>query len=163
MSQDTLSKPPRTVNRPLQIYALVPLWALKGFQELLSGVVGSGFYIWSQAAAGKLTGYALQLAMQSALFSLVMAAGSFYVMTALWLGRGAARAWGIVFALVNELAVLSYLITRPHEFGGDAPIVRTVVIATIVNLGIALVLLFDPKLARFLGSTRLVGGWAPRR
>ncbi len=41
--------------------------------------------------------------------------------------------------------------------------VRTVIIATIVNLGIVSVLLFDPKLARFLGSTRLVGWWAPRR
>jgi hypothetical protein len=84
-------------------------------------------------------------------------------MTALWLGRAAARVWGILLALLNELSVLAYLITRPPEFGGEVAIVRTVTIASIVNLGIVGVLLFDGKLARFLGSTRLVGGWIARR
>ena len=92
-----------------------------------------------------------------------VAAGSFYVMTALWLGRAAARGWGIALALMNEVSVLAYLISRPPEFGGDIAIVRTVTIASIVNLGIVGVLLFDGKLARFLGSTRLVGGWTIRR
>ena len=59
--------------------------------------------------------------------------------------------------------MLAYLITRPPEFGGDIPIIRTVIIASIVNLGIVGVLLFDGNLARFLGSARLVGGWSPRR
>jgi hypothetical protein len=112
---------------------------------------------------GKLEGYLLHLAIQSALFAAAMALGSFYVMTALWLGRSSARAWGILLALLNELSVLAYLITRPPEFGGEVAIVRTVTIASIVNLGIVGVLLFDGKLARFLGSTRLVGGWTARR
>jgi hypothetical protein len=152
-----------TVNRPIQIYVLVALWAVKGFEELFRGVIGGAFFIVQEASQGKLGGYLLQLAIQSALFSAVMAAGSFYVMTALWLGRSAARSWGIALALLNELSVLAYLITRPPEFGGDVPIIRTVMIASIVNLGIVGVLLFDGKLARFLGSTRLVGGWTPRR
>jgi hypothetical protein len=32
-----------------------------------------------------------------------------------------------------------------------------------VNLGIVAFLLFDARLHSFLGSTRLVGWWAPRR
>ena len=59
--------------------------------------------------------------------------------------------------------MLDYLITKPPEFGGMVAIVRTVTIASVVNLGIVAVLLFDGKLARFLGSTRLVGGWMVRR
>ena len=163
MDRDATPSPPRSVGRPLQVYALVALWAIKGFQELLSGVIGGGFYIWGQAAQGKLAGYALQIVIQSTLFSAVMAAGSFYVMIALWLGKRAARGWGIAFALLNELSVLAYLITRPPEFGGDIALIRTVVIATIVNLGVVGMLLFDGKLANFLGNTRLVGWWAPRR
>jgi hypothetical protein len=155
---------PRTVSRPPEIYVLAALWAVKGFEELFRGVIGGAFYIVQQAAQAKLGGYMLHLAIQSALFAAVMAAGSFYVMTALWLGRSAARGWGIALALVNELSVLAYLITRPPEFGGDVAIVRTVMIASIVNLGIVGVLLFDGKIARFLGSARLVGGWRwPRR
>jgi len=163
MNPDTAPKVGRSVNRPIQVHALVALWANKGFQELLSGVIGGGFYIWGQAAQGKLSGYALQVGIQSTLFSGVMAAGSFYVMIALWLGKRAARGWGVAFALVNELSVLAYLITRPPEFGGDIALIRTVVIATIVNLGVVWMLLFDQKLALFLGNTRLVGWWAPRR
>jgi hypothetical protein len=147
----------------MQIYVLVALWAVKGFEELFRGVIGGAFYIIQEASQGKLGGYMLHLAIQSALFAALMAAGSFYVMTALWLGRGAARSWGIAFALVNELSVLAYLITRPPEFGGDIAIIRTVIIASIVNLGIVGVLLFDGNLARFLGSARLVGGWTSRR
>jgi hypothetical protein len=163
MSPHSLAEQRGTVNRPIQIYVLVALWAVKGFEELFRGVIGGVFYIVQQTSQGKLEGYMLHLAIQSALFAAVMAAGSFYVMTALWLGRRAARGWGIAFALVNEVSVLAYLITRPPEFGGDIAIVRTVTIASIVNLGIVGVLLFDGKLARFLGSTRLVGGWSPRR
>ena len=151
------------MNRPVQIYILAAVWAVKGFEELFRGVIGGAFFIAQQAAAAKLSGYLLHLAIQSTLFAAVMACGSFYVMTALWLGRAAARGWGIALALVNELSVLDYLVTRPPEFGGDVAIVRTVTIASIVNLGIVGVLLFDGKLARFLGSTRLVGGWVPKR
>ena len=151
------------MGRPPQIYVLVAIWAVKGFEELLRGVIGGAFYVVSQAAQAKLGGYMLHLAIQSFLFAAVMAGGSFYVMAALWLGRSTARAWGIAFALLNELSVLAYLITRPPEFGGDVAIMRTVIIASIVNLGIVGVLLFDGRLARFLGSTRLVGWWAPRR
>jgi len=131
--------------------------------ELFRGVIGGGFYITQQVAQGKLTGYLYHLSIQSAIFAALMAAGSFYVMTALWLGRAAARGWGIALALLNEISVLAYLITRPPEFGGMVAIVRTVTIASVVNLGIVGVLLFDGKLARFLGSTRLVGGWIARR
>jgi len=152
-----------TIDRPLQIYALVGLWALKGFQELLSGVFGGGFYIWGQASLGKLDGYPLQLAIQAVLLAAALSAGNFYVMVALWLGRRSARRWGVFFALLSEILVLAYMITRPPEFGGDANIVRTVIIGSIVNLGIVAVLLFDPRLASFLGSTRLVGWWAPKR
>ncbi len=152
-----------TVARPPQIHVLVALWAIKGAEELFRGVIGGGFYVAQQSAQGKLGGYMLHLAIQSALFAAVMAAGSFYVMAALWLGKSAARAWGIAFALVNEISVLAYLLTRPPEFGGGAAMIRTVVVASIVNLGIVGVLLFDRTLARFLGSTRLVGWWAPKR
>ena len=155
--------PRGTVRRPAEIYVLAALWAVKGFEEFFRGVIGGAFYIVQQFAEGKLAGYLLHLAIQSALFAALMAAGSFYVMTALWLGRSAARGWGIALALVNELSVLAYLITRPPEFGGDIAIVRTVTIASIVNLGIVGVLLFDGKIARFLGSARLIGGWSPRR
>ncbi len=157
------AKPHATVARPPEIYVLAAIWAVKGFEELFRGVIGGAFYIVQQASQGKLEGYLLHLAIQSALFAALMAAGSFYVMTALWLGRAAARGWGIALALVNELSVLAYLITRPPEFGGEAAIVRTVTVASVVNLGIVGVLLFDGKLARFLGSTRLVGGWIARR
>lgn len=153
----------RTVGRPWQIYALTALWAIKGFDELLSGVLGKGFYIWAQLHQGYLEGYALQMAIHSVFFSAVLAAGSFYVMTALWLGKRSARGSGVVFALLSEVSVLTYLITRPPEFGGDVALVRTVIVATIVNLGIVAMLLFDGRLAAFLGSTRLVGWWAPRR
>jgi hypothetical protein len=155
--------PRGTVARPAEIYVLAALWAVKGFEELFRGVIGGAFFIVQQFAEGRLGGYLLHLAIQSALFAALMAAGCFYVMIALWLGRGAARGWGIALALVNELSVLAYLITRPPEFGGDIAIVRTVVIASIVNLGIVGVLLFDGKLARFLGSARLIGGWSTRR
>jgi len=147
----------------MEIYVLAAIWAVKGFEELFRGVIGGAFYIVQEASQGKLEGYLMHLAIQSALFAALMAAGSFYVMTALWLGRASARGWGIALALMNEVSVLAYLITRPPEFGGDVAIVRTVTIASIVNLGIVGVLLFDGKLARFLGSTRLVGGWTMRR
>ena len=163
MSGPSLAEPRATVNRPMEIYVLVAIWAVKGFEELFRGVIGGAFYIVQEASQGKLEGYLMNLAIQSALFAALMAAGSFYVMTALWLGRAAARGWGIALALMNEVSVLAYLITRPPEFGGDIAIVRTVTIASIVNLGIVGVLLFDGKLARFLGSTRLVGGWTIRR
>ncbi len=164
MISETRSRAPRaTISRPAEIYVLVALWAIKAFEELFRGVIGGAFYVVQQTSQGKLEGYMLHLAIQSALFAALMAAGSFYVMTALWLGRSAARSWGVAFALVNELSVLAYLITRPPEFGGDVAVVRTVVIASIVNLGIVGVLLFDGKIARFLGSSRLVGWWTPRR
>jgi len=142
---------------------LVAIWAVKGMEELFRGVIGNAFFIAQEAVAGRLQGYLLHLSIQSALFAVVMAAGSFYVMTALWLGKSAARSWGIALALLNELSVLAYLLTRPPEFGGMTAIVRTVTIASVVNLGIVGVLLFDGKLARFLGHTRLVGGWMSRR
>lgn len=153
----------RTVRRPWQIHALTAIWAIKGFQELLSGVFGTSFYIVSQAERGALAGYALQIAIQSVFFSAALAGGAFFVMTALWLGKRSARPWGIVFALSSEIASLAYLITRPPEFGGDAALLRTVLVASIVNLGIVAFLLFDGRLLSFLGSTRLVGWWAPRR
>jgi hypothetical protein len=155
--------PRATVSRPPEIYVLAAIWAVKGMEEFFRGVIGGGFYIAQQTSSGKLEGYLLHLAIQSLLFAAAMAVGSFYVMTALWLGRAAARIWGVLLALLNELSVLAYLITRPPEFGGEVAIIRTVTIASIVNLGIVGVLLFDGKLARFLGSTRLVGGWMTRR
>ena len=157
------ARPRGTVARPPEIYVLAAIWAVKGFEELFRGVIGGAFYIIQESSQGKLEGYLLHLAIQSALFAALMAAGSFYVMTALWLGRASARSWGIALALVNELSVLAYLVTRPPEFGGDVAIIRTVIIASIVNLGIIGVLLFDGKLARFLGSARLVGGWTVKR
>lgn len=153
----------RRVRRPWQVYALVALWAIKGFQELLSGVVGTSFYIVAQVQAGRLVGYALQTSLQSVFFSALLAAGSFYVMGALWLGKRSARAWGIAMALLSEMSVLAYLITRPPEFGGDTALVRTVITASVVNLGIVGFLLFDERLTSFLGSPRLVGWWTPRR
>ena len=151
-----------TVRRPWEVYALTALWAIKGAEELFRGLLGTGFYIYAQASRGLLYGYALQIAIQSLLFSLVLTAGSFYVMAALWLGKRPARRWGIVFALLSQIAVIAYLVTRPPEFGGTVALVRTVVIASIVNLGIVAILLFDEKLAAFLGSTRLVGWWSAR-
>jgi hypothetical protein len=141
---------------------LTALWAIKGAEELLRGVVGSGFYIWGMAEKGELEGYGLQLALHSLIYSALLAAGSFYVMVALWLGKRSARPWGVGLAMLSELSMLSYLITRPPEFGGDMPLIRTVVIASIVNLSIVAFLLFDSRLAGFLGSPRLTGWWAPR-
>jgi hypothetical protein len=155
--------PRATVARPPEIYVLAAIWAVKGMEELFRGVIGGAFYMAQQASEGKLEGYLLHLSIQSAIFAALMAAGSFYVMTALWLGRAPARIWGIALALLNEISVLAYLVTRPAEFGGMVAIVRTVTIASIVNLGIVGVLLFDGKLLRFLGSARLTGGWMVRR
>jgi hypothetical protein len=152
----------RTIGRPWQVYALTAVWAIKGAQEIFLGVVGSGFYIWGMAEKGMLEGYGLQLAIQSVIYSALLAAGSFYVMAALWLGKRSARPWGVALAILSELSMLGYLIARPPEFGGDVPLVRTVVVASVVNLSIIAFLLFDSKLAAFLGSPRLVGWWAPR-
>jgi hypothetical protein len=154
--------PFRKVGRPWQIYALTMLFALKGADELFRGVVGTMFYVALQSRKGILAGFGLQLAIQSILFSLLLAGASFYVMATLWLGKAPARIWGIAVALVSEAAMLAFLISRPPEFGGQVPLVRTVVIASIVNLSIAAILIFDTKLAAFLGSTRLTGWWVPR-
>jgi hypothetical protein len=153
----------RTIERPWQVYALTMLWAIKAAEEFFRGVLGTGFYIAAQMDRGELAGYGLQLAIQSVLFSFALTVGSLYVMVALWLGKAAARPWGVGLAALGELTVLVYLLTRPPEFGGDTNLVRTVVIATIVNGGITAFLLFDAKLATFLGSTRLTGWWAPKR
>ena len=153
----------RIITRPWQVYALTALWAIKGADELLRGVVGTGFYVWGKAERSLLVGYDLQLALQTVLYSALLAAGCFYVMVALWLGKRSARTWGVVLAILGELSMLAYLITRPPEFGGEVPLIRTVVVASIVNLSIIAFLLFDSSLARFLGSPRLVGWWAPRR
>jgi hypothetical protein len=152
----------RIVQRPWQVYALTALWAIKGAEELFRGILGTGFYIYAQASRGLLHGYALQIAIQSLLFSAVLTAGSFYVMGALWLGKRPARTWGVVFAMLSQIAVLAYLVTKPPEFGGKVALVRTVIVASVVNLGITAFLLFDRKLAAFLGSTRLVGWWSAR-
>ena len=154
---------PRTVGRPWQVYALTALWALKAFQELLSGVVGGGFYIAKQVDEGTLFGYGLQLAMQSVLFSLLLAAGGFYVMTALWLGQRPARRWGVGIAALSEAVALAYLFSRPAQVGSERDLVRFVLVSTVVNLGIITIFLFDRRLASFLGSARLVGWWAPTR
>ncbi len=154
---------PATITRPLQIYALVGLWALKAFQSFLTGIIGTGFYVHDQVTKGALQGYGLQLAIQSVLFSIVLAAGSFYVMAALWLGRSAARFWGVIFALLHEAVVLTYLFTRPPEFGGDANLIRTVTIDSVVNLGMIAVLLLDARIRAFLGDAPLIGWWAPKR
>lgn len=153
----------RTVGRPWQIYLLTALWAVKGFQEFFAGVIGAGFFASSQTARGVLSGYSLQLTIQSVLFSALLTIASFTVMTLLWFGKRPARTGGIAVALVSELPMLGYLISRPAEFGGDANLVRTVLVASIVNLGIVGMLLFDGRLAAFLGSTRLIGWWAPKR
>jgi uncharacterized membrane protein (UPF0136 family) len=142
---------------------MVMLWAINGFRELLSGVIGTGFFVAAQAAEGRLAGYGLQTAIQSILFSMLLAAGSFYVMAGTWLGKRGARSWGIVVALVSELALLAYLITRPPEFGGPVRLVQTVITGSFVNLGIVGFLLFDGRLTAFLGSPPLVGWWTPRR
>lgn len=154
---------PRRLRRPWQVYAMVMLWAIKGFQELLSGVIGTSFFVAAQTAEGKLAGYALQTAIQSILFSTLLTAGSFYVMAGTWLGKRPARTWGIAVALVSELSLLAYLITRPPEFGGTIPLVRTVITGSFVNLGIVGFLLFDGRLTGFLGSPPLTGWWSPRR
>ncbi len=152
-----------TIHRPWQVYALTALWAIKGADEFLRGVVGTGFYVWARVERGVLGGYGLHVALQSIHFSAVVAVASFYVMIALWLGKRAARGWGIALALLGEISILTYLISRPAEFGGDAPLIRTVVIASIVNLSLIAFLLFDTRLAAFLGSPRLTGWWVPRR
>lgn len=153
----------RTVGRPLVVYALTALWALKAFQELLSGVVGGAFYVAKQTAEGTLFGYGLQMAYQSLFLSALLAGGSFFVMTALWLGRRSARRWGIAVAAAGEACALGLLFSRPVQFGGDQELVRVVIVSTVVNLGIITIFLFDRRLAAFLGSTRLVGWWAPAR
>ena len=150
-------------KRPWQVHALTALWAIKSADEVLRGVVGTGFYVWGEEAKGVLSGYGLQVAVHSLLYSAIIAAGSLYVMGALWLGKRGARPWGVLLAVLGELSILAYLISRPPEFGGDVPLFRTVVIASIVNFGIIAFLLFDGSLAAFLGSTRLVGWWAPKR
>jgi hypothetical protein len=154
--------PARRVGRPWQIYALTMLFALKGADELFRGVLGTTFYVALQARKGILHGFGLQLAIQSIVFSVLLAGAAFYVMAALWLGKAASRAWGVAVALVSEAAMLGFLVSRPPEFGGQVPLVRTVIIASIVNLSIAAILLFDTKLSAFLGSTRLTGWWVPR-
>jgi hypothetical protein len=83
-------------------------------------------------------------------------------MAALWLGRASARPWGVAVALVSEAVMLGFLISKPSEFGGQLPLVRTVMVASIVNLSIAAILMFDTKLSAFLGSTALTGWWVPR-
>lgn len=155
--------PTRRLRRPWQVYAIVMLWAIKGFQELLVGVIATSFIIAARAAEGSLHGYGLQTAVQSVLFSGLLAAGCFYSMGGTWLGKRTARTWGIAVALVSELALLAYLITRPPEFGGTVPLVRTVVVGSFVNLGIVWLLLFDARLTAFLGSPPLVGWWSARR
>ncbi len=153
----------RTVPRPWQVYALTALWALKAVQELMSGVVGGAFYVAKMKAEGVLFGYGLQMAYQSIFLSLLLAGGSAGVMTALWFGRRPARRWGIVVAAASEIVTLAYLFSRPPQFGPEQNLIRTVLMATVVNLGIITILLFDRRLASFLGSTRLVGWWAPKR
>jgi hypothetical protein len=152
-----------TIKRPWQVYALTCLWAIKAAEELLRGVIGTAFYVWGSTERGALGGYGLHLAVQSILFSAVLTVSGVCVMIALWLGKREARPWGVVVALLSEVSVLAYLISRPPEFGGDAPLIRTVVVASIVNLSLIAFLLFDTKLAAFLGSPRLTGWWAPRR
>jgi len=154
---------PQRLRRPWQVYAIVMLWAIKGFQELLVGVIATSFIVAARAAQGTLGGYGLQTAVQSIFFSAMLAAGCFYAMAGTWLGKRGARTWGIAVALVSEVALLTYLITRPPEFGGTVPLVRTVIVGSFVNLGIVWMLLFDPRLSAFLGSPPLVGWWSPRR
>jgi hypothetical protein len=153
----------RLATRPWQVYALTALWALKAFQELLSGAVGGAFFIARQVGEGTLFGYGLHLAMQSVLLSLLLSAGGFYVMTALWLGKRPARRWGAAVAALSEAVTLGYLFSRPAQIGSEHELVRFVLVSTMVNLGIITIFLFDRRLAAFLGSTRLVGWWAPHR
>ena len=153
----------RVLSRPWQVYALTALWALKAFQELLSGAIGGAFYVSKQVGEGTLFGYGLQMALQSVLFSTLLAAGGFYVMTALWLGQRPARRWGTAVAALSELVALGFLFSRPPQVGSDRDLVRFVLVSTLVNLGIITIFLFDRKLADFLGSKRLVGWWAPGR
>jgi hypothetical protein len=153
----------RVLSRPWQVYALTALWALKAFQDLLSGAVGGAFYISKQVGEGTLFGYGLQLAMQSVLFSALLAAGGFYVMTALWLGQRPARRWGTALAAVSEAVALGYLFSRPPQVGSEGELVRFVLVSSLVNFGIITIFLFDRRLAAFLGSKRLVGWWAPKR
>jgi len=153
----------RIISRPWQVYALTALWALKAFQELLSGAVGGAFYIAKQVGEGTLFGYGLQMAMQSVLFSTLLAAGGFYVMTALWLGQRPARRWGTAVAALSEVVALGYLFSRPPQVGSDRDLIRFVLVSSLVNLGIVTIFLFDRRLADFLGSKRLVGWWAPKR
>ena len=152
----------RTVQRPWQIYALTTLFALKGVEELFRGVVGTLFYVGLEAGKGTLQGFGLQLAIQSILLSLLLAGATFYVMAALWLGKASSRTWGVAVVLVSEAVMLGFLISRPPEFGGRDPLVRTVLVASVVNLSIAGMLIFDTKLSAFLGSTRLTGWWVRR-
>ena len=154
--------PPRTVGRPWQIYALTMLFALKAVEELVRGVLGPVIYASLQSRKGILTGFGLQLAIQSILFSLLLAGATFYVMAALWLGKAAARPWGVAVSLVSQAVMLGFLISKPSEFGGQVPLVRTVMIASIVNLSIAAILMFDSRLSAFLGSTTLTGWWVAR-
>jgi hypothetical protein len=153
----------RVVSRPWQVFALTALWALKGAQDLFSGVIGGSFYVARQVSEGTLFGYGLQMAYQSIFLSLLLAAGGFYVMTALWLGRRSARRWGVAVAAASEVVTLAYLFSRPPQFGPEGDLVRMVLLATAVNLGVITIFLFDRRLAAFLGSTRLVGWWAPDR
>jgi hypothetical protein len=153
----------RVLSRPWQVYALTALWALKAFQDLLSGAVGGYFYISKQVGEGTLFGYGLQMAMQSVLFSALLAVGSFYVMTALWLGQRPARRWGTAVAALSEVVALGYLFSRPPQVGSEGELVRFVLVSSVVNLGIITIFLFDRRLAAFLGSKRLVGWWAPKR
>ena len=154
---------PRVLSRPWQVYALTALWALKAFQDLLSGAVGGAFYISKQVGEGILFGYGLQMAMQSVLFSALLAAGDFYVMTALWLGQRPARRWGAALAALSEAVALGYLFSRPPQVGSEGELGRFVLVSSVVNLGIITIFLFDRRLAAFLGSKRLVGWWAPKR
>ncbi|HEU4726070.1 MAG TPA: hypothetical protein VFU59_12360, partial [Candidatus Eisenbacteria bacterium] len=64
---------------------------------------------------------------------------------------------------LSEAVTLGYLFSRPAQLGGDQELVRFVLVSTMVNLGIVTIFLFDRRLAAFLGSTRLVGWWAPTR
>jgi len=158
-----MSAAARTIARPWQVYALTALWAMKAFQEMLSGAVGGAFYIAKQVSEGTLFGYGLQMALQSVFLSTLLAAGGFYVMTALWLGKRPARRWGVAVAAASEAIALAYLFSRPPQIGSDRDLVRFVLVSSMVNLGIITIFLFDRKLAEFLGSARLVGWWAPSR
>jgi hypothetical protein len=151
----------RRVGRPWQIYGLTMLFALKAADELFRGVMGTTFYVIAKSREGDLAGFGLQVAIQSILLSLFLAGASFYVMAALWLGRASARTWGVAVALASQACWLAFLISQPPEFGGPERLIRTVLIASIVNLASAAILIFDSRLSAFLGSTRLTGWWVP--